>query len=219
MTDQTQDSRTAFQAWTEAQGYAAESDELIYPLDLMWKAWRSALEWRASAGVDASVDTPEFRQSLNKAYSALRTADNTGYNYDIGEWGRAEKAMIACINAWGAQQREAGARDKNGNHVDDLSAWLDEAKEEIEVQGVAFHACSLKLKQAEDQLAAVASNEGTPERMSPAMVKAVQLHSEMGAYIASNWAGAYGCFDEFWRVAMEAHRKEQQKAGTSGLPG
>jgi hypothetical protein len=54
---------------------------------------------------------------------------------------------------------------------------------------------------------------------TPSMIRAVQLHSEMGAHIASNWAGAYDCFNEFWRVAMKAYRKEKQQTDTSGLPG
>lgn len=48
---------------------------------------------------------------------------------------------------------EAAARDKDGNHVDDLRVWLDEAREDNEVLSVTFHACSLKLKQAEEELA------------------------------------------------------------------
>jgi len=51
------------------------------------------------------------------------------------------------------------------------------------------------------------------------MIRAVQLNSDMGAFIAARWTGAYDCFNEFWRVAMEAYRKEQQKTDTSGLPG
>ena len=43
-----------------------------------------------------------------------------------------------------------------------------------------------------------------PDEMSPEMMRAVQLKSELGAYAAANLSGAYGLFDEFWKVACRA---------------
>ena len=43
-----------------------------------------------------------------------------------------------------------------------------------------------------------------PVEMTPEMMRAVQLNSELGAYAASNLCGAYSLFDEFWRVACRA---------------
>ena len=40
--------------------------------------------------------------------------------------------------------------------------------------------------------------------MTPEMMRKVQMHSELGAYAASNLVGAYDLFQEFWRVAMSA---------------
>ncbi|HHN9414241.1 TPA: ead/Ea22-like family protein [Escherichia coli] len=39
------------------------------------------------------------------------------------------------------------------------------------------------------------------DEMTPEMMRAVQLNSELGAYAASNLSGAYDLFSEFWKVA------------------
>ena len=43
-----------------------------------------------------------------------------------------------------------------------------------------------------------------PEEMTPEMMLAVQLNSELGAYAVSNLSGAYDLFAEFWKVACRA---------------
>lgn len=43
-----------------------------------------------------------------------------------------------------------------------------------------------------------------PDEMTPEMMRAVQLNSELGAYAAANLSGAYGLFAEFWKVAHRA---------------
>lgn len=40
--------------------------------------------------------------------------------------------------------------------------------------------------------------------MTPEMMRAVQLNSELGSYAAENMSGAYALFAEFWRVASNA---------------
>lgn len=47
-----------------------------------------------------------------------------------------------------------------------------------------------------------------PPEMSPEMMRAVQLNSELGAYAAANLAGAYSLFREFWDVAIAAASKD-----------
>ncbi|HHI3838279.1 TPA: hypothetical protein ACP487_003572 [Klebsiella pneumoniae] len=51
-----------------------------------------------------------------------------------------------------------------------------------------------------------------PEDMTPEMMTAVQLNSELGAYAVSNLSGAYDMFAEFWKVA---HRAAMLHAGNS----
>lgn len=52
---------------------------------------------------------------------------------------------------------------------------------------------------------------GVPEEMTPEMMRAVQLHSELGAYAAANLTGAYGMFAEFWKVACRAAMLDNEK--------
>ena len=43
-----------------------------------------------------------------------------------------------------------------------------------------------------------------PDEMTPEMMRAVQLNSELGAYAVSNLSGAYDLFSEFWKVARSS---------------
>jgi len=43
--------------------------------------------------------------------------------------------------------------------------------------------------------------------MTPAMMRSVQMRSELGAYAATNLSGAYDLFADFWRVAVEEAQK------------
>jgi hypothetical protein len=43
-----------------------------------------------------------------------------------------------------------------------------------------------------------------PVKLTPEMMTAAQINSEIGAEIASNWIGAYSCFEELWRVWLAA---------------
>jgi len=59
-----------------------------------WKAaWNAALEWRASAGVDAleSIDSEKF-QALANAWNSWEDCNQ----------------LLSYVNAWGAQQRRNG---------------------------------------------------------------------------------------------------------------
>ncbi|QEY55129.1 hypothetical protein FTX45_09900 [Leclercia adecarboxylata] len=48
-----------------------------------------------------------------------------------------------------------------------------------------------------------------PVDMAPAMMRAVQLNSELGAYAAANLTGAYSLFREFWDVAIAAAPQQE----------
>ncbi|WP_249922804.1 hypothetical protein [Klebsiella quasipneumoniae] len=47
-----------------------------------------------------------------------------------------------------------------------------------------------------------------PDEMTPEMMRAVQLHSELGTYATANMTGAYDLFAEFWKVAYRAATQE-----------
>ncbi|WP_420026239.1 hypothetical protein [Enterobacter bugandensis] len=48
-----------------------------------------------------------------------------------------------------------------------------------------------------------------PVDMSPEMMRAVQINSELGAYSATNLTGAYSLFREFWDVAIAAAPQQE----------
>lgn len=46
-----------------------------------------------------------------------------------------------------------------------------------------------------------------PKELTPEMMRAVQIRSELGGYATSNLSGAYNMFSEFWNVAVLAAPK------------
>lgn len=46
-----------------------------------------------------------------------------------------------------------------------------------------------------------------PKELTPEMMRAVQIRSELGGYVTSNLSGAYNMFSEFWNVAVSAEPK------------
>ena len=50
-----------------------------------------------------------------------------------------------------------------------------------------------------------------PKEMTPEMMRAVQIKSELGGYAASELSGAYDMFSEFWDVAVSAAPQQEVK--------
>ncbi|WP_334361531.1 DUF551 domain-containing protein [Escherichia coli] len=46
-----------------------------------------------------------------------------------------------------------------------------------------------------------------PKELTPEMMRAVQIRSELGGYATSNLSGAYNMFSEFWNVVVSAAPK------------
>ncbi|HIH3365307.1 TPA: DUF551 domain-containing protein [Escherichia coli] len=46
-----------------------------------------------------------------------------------------------------------------------------------------------------------------PKELTPEMMRAVQIRSELGGYATSNLSGAYNMFSEFWNIAVSAAPK------------
>ncbi len=46
-----------------------------------------------------------------------------------------------------------------------------------------------------------------PKELTPEMMRAVQIRSELGGYATSNLSGAYNMFSEFWNVAVSSAPK------------
>lgn len=61
----------------------------------------------------------------------------------------------------------------------------------------------------EAEVAELRGREGyamVPVDMTPKMLRAVQINSELGGYAAADLCGAYSLFREFWHVAVAAGR-------------
>jgi hypothetical protein len=52
-----------------------------------------------------------------------------------------------------------------------------------------------------------------PSEPTPEMLMNAQRHSEIGAHIAANWAGAYDCFIEFYKAMLAAAPEAASEGG------
>lgn len=50
-----------------------------------------------------------------------------------------------------------------------------------------------------------------PIELTPRMITKLQQNTEIGSYIAANWAGAYGLFQKFWDEAIAAAPQQEVK--------
>lgn len=50
-----------------------------------------------------------------------------------------------------------------------------------------------------------------PIELTPRMITKLQQNTEIGSYIAANWAGAYGLFQKFWDEAIAAAPKQESE--------
>lgn len=79
---------------------------------------------------------------------------------------------------------------------------------ELKLADMAAHLANAEKRIAE--LESLTAQQLTPpspvvtDEMTPEMMRAVQLNSELGAYAASNLSGAYDLFSKFWKVACRA---------------
>lgn len=76
-----------------------------------------------------------------------------------------------------------------------------------EVRG--WNACRAAMLQAGNSPSTPDGYVLVPKEMTPEMMRAVQIKSELGAYAASELSGAYDMFSEFWGVAVSAAPKQE----------
>ena len=74
-----------------------------------------------------------------------------------------------------------------------------------------FNACRAAMLQGADGNSPVIPDGYAlvPVDMTPGMMRAVQINSELGAYAAANLSGAYSLFREFWDVAIAATLQQE----------
>lgn len=105
-----------------------------------------------------------------------------------------------------AQQYLLGGRRFKVTHSQDHGFAITGLPQTMNGQWVAFVDATDNCHMQQQQPAS-AQQVAVPDEMTPAMMRAVQLRSELGAYSAANLSGAYDLFAEFWRVEMEEAKK------------
>jgi hypothetical protein len=136
---------------------------------------------------------------------------------------QAGRAALEAALSHAAGQDGEQCRAASGASSEELARLLDEVVFAAREDERAYDHGTLKsvrqraheaLQDAKAQLLRALSRgvpEGmvlVPREMTPEMMKAVQMYSEVGAHICGSWIGAYGCIQELWNVAIAAQRKE-----------
>lgn len=84
-------------------------------------------------------------------------------------------------------------------HLEDMAERAKNCEDVLEMIEQELELARIALASLESVAAPV-----VPDEMTPEMMRAVQLNSELGAYAVSNLSGAYDLFSEFWKVACRA---------------
>ncbi|MDC9053648.1 DUF551 domain-containing protein [Escherichia coli] len=125
-------------------------------------------------------------------YQALRYGDNV-------LWFMNELAAYDASDIDGGEFDVYG-EDSNGLEgcatIDVTELAADDAK--------LIEAAEKRIAELESLTAPQLTQQSVPDEMTPEMMRAVQLNSELGAYAVSNLSGAYEMFSEFWKVACRA---------------
>lgn len=112
----------------------------------------------------------------------------------------AKRIAEAVIEAAAIKAERSVTRDEAAEHIRslDLDAIIaSEAPADQPAPGVNQEAPGVS-----------SGGKWQPEWMTPEMMRAVQLNSELGAYAAANLSGAYNLFQEFWKVGMQAAKRD-----------
>ncbi|MFH2237421.1 hypothetical protein [Citrobacter freundii] len=152
---------------------------------------------------------------------------------DIGQLGRSnyDALMLAALDAFIASLPATEVPSEMVNNIDNHYGDEDLIYEQGKIEG--WNACRAAMLQSfgnPEQLDEVGSwnnhmNTPTaqagnspaapdgyvlvPKEMTPEMMRAVQIKSELGGYAASELSGAYDMFAEFWDVAVSAAPQQE----------
>ncbi|HHU4043635.1 TPA: hypothetical protein ACUB6F_004832 [Citrobacter freundii] len=89
--------------------------------------------------------------------------------------------------------------DVNDPALDTHRKWMAEG----------WNRCRAAMLQAGNSPVAPDGYVLVPKEMTPEMMRAVQIKSELGGYAASELSGAYDMFAEFWDVAVSAAPQQE----------
>lgn len=152
--------------------------------------------------------------ALCEALQERRKADNAEPVADVVVWSSPNEERI-CDIRWRRFDVAPGPlySAPPAPVVPDEMYWQDapvEGSTRAAAYATGCNACRAAMLHSfgnSEQLELVSDPHRLPSEMTPEMMRAVQLNSELGAYVAANLSGAYGLFAEFWKVACLAAGK------------
>lgn len=163
-----------------------------------WNACRAAM-----------LQSGNFRENKNSSTNNFREIAETSTNYPV-----IPSEVLSAIKKVAKIRADFDDFDGDRRGIGDC---LDEAEQELIVT-INKYASQL----AAEPIAPNDVREQTaipqvpvtpdgwvmvPKELTPEMMRAVQIRSELGGYATSNLSGAYNMFSEFWNVAVSAAPK------------
>lgn len=163
-----------------------------------WNAYRAAM-----------LQSGNFRENKNSSTNNFREIAETSTNYPV-----IPSEVLSAIQKVAKIRADFDDFDGDRRGIGDC---LDEAEQELIVT-INKYASQL----AAEPIAPNDVREQTaipqvpvtpdgwvivPKELTPEMMRAVQIRSELGGYATSNLSGAYIMFSEFWNVAVSAAPK------------
>lgn len=163
-----------------------------------WNAYRAAM-----------FQSGNFRENKNSSTNNFREIAETSTNYPV-----IPSEVLSAIQKVAKIRADFDDFDGDRRGIGDC---LDEAEQELIVT-INKYASQL----AAEPIAPNDVREQTaipqvpvtpdgwvivPKELTPEMMRAVQIRSELGGYATSNLSGAYNMFFEFWNVAVSAAPK------------
>ena len=163
-----------------------------------WNAYRAAM-----------LQSGNFRENKNSSTNNFREIAETSTNYPV-----IPSEVLSAIQK--VAKIRADFDDFDGDRLG-IGDCLDEAEQELIVT-INKYASQLAAEpiapnDVREQTAipqVPVTQDGwviVPKELTPEMMRAVQIRSELGGYATSNLSGAYIMFSEFWNVAVSAAPK------------
>ncbi|EGM7603785.1 DUF550 domain-containing protein [Escherichia coli] len=187
-------------------------------------------QWRETYGPGSNVVLPA-EEAEELARIALASLEREQIRHEHAKW---SDSTFGCVGPIGPLKHLSKEALEAAAEPDDLSEWVDmqfllwDAQRRAGISDAEITAAmedKLKInmerqwpepKDGEPRLHikepgnSPVTPDGwvmVPKELTPEMMRAVQIRSELGGYATSNLSGAYNMFSEFWNVAVSAAPK------------
>ncbi len=187
-------------------------------------------QWRETYGPGSNVVLPA-EEAEELARIALASLERELIRHEHAKW---SDSTFGCVGPIGPLKHLSKEALEAAAEPDDLSEWADmhfllwDAQRRAGISDAEITAAmedKLKInmerqwpepKDGEPRLHIKEPGNSpvipdgwvmVPKELTPEMMRAVQIRSELGGYATSNLSGAYNMFSEFWNVAVSAAPK------------